>query len=133
MSRRQNSMREPEDSSDPYRKPELIVNGMPVRNPKVSLAEQLAGTPFYIRNWKWHGAVEDFPNEPWLRCVDKFYPKAQMGPLAVDEPDLPQDMVACERKAKFMKKRNIRYLILKPGMSLQEAQVELSKNEAKVD
>ncbi len=135
MSQRQRSVRREFDDSESEKstdKPMLVVSGGKVRNPKLSLSEQIAGTPYYIRNWKWSGAVEDFPNEPWLRCVDKFYPKAQMCPLALDEPTYEQDMVACERKARVLRKRNIRYLILKPNMTLEEALVQLAQDEAEV-
>ena len=104
-----------------------------IRDPKISMAEQVAGTQFYIRNWKWSGAVEDFPNEPWLRCVDKFFPKAVGGALAVDEPTMDSDFVACERRQKVLRKRGIRYLILKRSMTLEECQVSLDIEDKKAD
>ncbi len=130
MSQRQ-TVRRKDSSPDSDAKPLLVVNGKQNRDPRFNLAEQISGTQYYIRNWKWSGAVEDFPNEPWMRCVDKFFPRAGVGPLAIDEPVMESEMVACERKAKALKKRGIRYLVLKEGMTLQQCQVALDLQEDK--
>lgn len=75
------------------------------------ISDQVADSKYYIRNWKWNGAQDDFPQEPWLRCTDKFYPRSQFGPIAIDEPRNEIDILKSERKKKFLKEKGIRFLI----------------------
>jgi hypothetical protein len=93
------------------------------RNPSVTIPEQIAGNSTAFFNWKWPGAEKDFPAEPWLRTVKHYYPFPSNGekPLLADFPQLKNEFEACSRKAKILKGRGFRYIVVVPGMSMQEA------------
>lgn len=88
---------------------------------KLTTATKIAESEIYMRNYQWQGAREDFPHEPTLRCVDKYYPYAVGGPLLVDEPNHPREIEASKRKAEILKKRGYRFLYLTREMSEQDA------------
>lgn len=92
-----------------------------------SRAEILSGHNYCIQNWKFKGAEEAFPNEPWLRCVGKYYPEAIGGPLLIDEPTSLEQMKQCERKRKYLAGLGYSYLILKPEVNPSDDQLELER------
>lgn len=104
------------------------------RNADVTLANDLAEAPFYHRNFRWVDAQDDFPAEPWLRTVDKFFDRTPYGPLLIDEPQTDLDEKACEdRKRPKLRARGLLYVILKKGMTLEEAIQAVSEEKYVLD
>jgi len=92
-----------------------------------SRAERLARDNYCVMNWKWQGSETAFPDEPWLRTVEKYYPNAQGGPLLIDEPLLPEDIKTCERKRPYLEKQGYCYVVLEPNVDEFKDQEELTK------
>jgi len=88
-------------------------------------ADKIAKSRLYVRNWQWPGAREDFPHEPGMRAVDKYYPYAAGGPLLVDEPTTARDLDDAKRRAKFVQKRGYRYVYLTRDMDEHDAMLVL--------
>lgn len=82
----------------------------------MTLAEQVAGTRSCHFNYRWNGAETDFPSEPWMRTVRRFFESKN---LAVEEPRLENEVLTAERKRKAMKRAGIRFLVIKPGMTFE--------------
>lgn len=90
-------------------------------------AERLAGDRICQMNWRWPEAAEDFIDEPWLRCVRKYFRDAEGGPLLIDEPTTPEELVRCERKAVKLRARGYRYAILRFGATEADDIMELGR------
>lgn len=111
--------RDADDPTGDAPKPKLAAD---FGNARVPLYQQIAGPDTTsLLYWRWPGAEQDFPQEPWLRNVRIYYPNAIGGPLAVDEPRYENERVACKRKSKALKARGIRYLVYERGMSMDDA------------
>ncbi len=91
----------------------------------VSLAEQLAGSSMMYRNYYWSGWQQHVPTKAELQTVDKYFPYAKDGPLFVDEPQLDWQIKKCEEKTAVIRRAGHRYLVLKPGMTFTDAQLQL--------
>lgn len=91
------------------------------RNPSKTIPEQIAGNSVSFYNWKWPGAEKDFPIEPWLRTVKHCFPYAKGGMILADYPMLANERAACERKAKILKEKGFRYIVVHPDTTLHEA------------
>lgn len=78
----------------------------------IATSDQLAESHDFIRNWKWPGSDELFPNDPDMRLVDKYYMNAKGGPLLVDEPRGKQEVDLAYKKQKVLKARGFRHLVI---------------------
>lgn len=85
-----------------------------------SIADRISGNVFHYRNWYYPGGREAFEQDDRLRLVDKMYPFAEGGQLLVDEPTYPYQIENCERKRAVLKKLGFRYVIIRPGQTLQQ-------------
>ncbi len=92
---------------------------------EIGLAAQVAGITTYVKNWRLPRARENFPHDPLMRTVDKYFQYAKGGPLYVDEPTNPTDVERCKAKAKVAAKEKIRYCYILPEMKLDEARKQI--------
>lgn len=93
------------------------------RRATLSIADQVAGNSYHYKNFYYPGGAESFPHEIDMRMVDKYYPNAVGGPLLIDEPMLPDDVRKCEVKAKALKEKGFRYLVIRRESTLEECMV----------
>ena len=117
------------DKMMPREDPQVFFK-LPAKKMKTGepLSDQISGSKICTKNYKWKEATEDFPTEPHLRHVDKYYPFAMQGKgLMIDEPMLADTIKVCERKKKILEKRGYRYLIIKKDTQLSELLEEISK------
>lgn len=92
-----------------------------------SISEKVAQSNVCVLNWVFPGAREEFPLEPRMRSVKKYFPYAKGGPLLIDEPQRADEIAQCERRAKILAKLGFRYLIIKAGMNEIDCQFELER------
>lgn len=92
-----------------------------------SLTEKIAGHRLFFKNWMIPGGQKHFPNEPWLRCVDRYFPHAEGGPLFIDIIETKNDAREFARKTTIMATLKLRYLVMTPGMKYNEAMEALDK------
>ncbi len=59
---------------------------------EIGLAAQVAGITTYVKNWRIPHAQKNFPYDPLMRTVDKYFQYAKGGPLYIDEPTNPADV-----------------------------------------
>lgn len=90
-----------------------------------SVAERVAQSSISFRNYKFHDATKEFPNEPHMRTVEQFFPYAVGGELLVDSPSSKVEIAECARKAEVFKRMGYRYLIVEPDMDEHEALYKL--------
>lgn len=90
-----------------------------------SIADRISGDPFHYRNYYYSGGAQAFPNQPRLQYVERMYPFASGSPLLVDEPQLEHEVQECEAKRPVMRAMGHRYLLIKPGMTFEDALEEL--------
>lgn len=104
------------------------------RRPRVkspTLADRVANSTIVHLSWKWHEAAKDFPSEPWMRHVNRYYPQAEGGPLAIDmENQTPA--AALDRREKAVRARGIRYIRLSPSEKLEEVLIRLAQIDAEL-
>lgn len=118
---------------DPRGKPEApTASVQKMREPggQVSpdqLIHEIAKSKFVIRSFPIPGAKLAFPHEWACRCVDKYYPLAEGGPLFVDMPKLKEDEADCNKKRIFMQRAGFRYLVITKRTDLYDAQLQLAK------
>jgi hypothetical protein len=98
-----------------------------------SLSDQVAGDKFYYTSHYWTECKEDFPGDPSMQYVDKYYPWADGGALLLDEPQYDYEIEGCKVKAKVMLMHRYRYVYITPRMTLEEAQEQLEKHDVMVD
>ena len=99
----------------------------PNRKSKIlpSLSDRLAGDQFYYLHHYWPGCRAFERDNPRLRIVKKFYPYAEGGELYVDEPVFPFQKLECERKAPIMRAAGLRYVVIEPDTTYDEALAQL--------
>lgn len=100
---------------------------------KTPVPDQVAGSSVYYVNWEYPGAREDFPHALGDRFVHRMYPYAKPSKLLVDMADTDEEKKICERKATFIRRRGMRYLVISKGMTLEEAQQQLGEADALVN
>lgn len=93
----------------------------------IPLSDRIANSNICTKNFKWKEADIDFPNQPWMRHVDKYYPFAEGGPLLVDEPQLKHQLQTCDLKKELLRSHGYRYLVLTKESTLESAAEELQK------
>lgn len=91
-----------------------------------SVAEQVADSDIYSVNWAWPGAALDFPHEPWMRAVTRYFKYAKGGPLCIDMPYNEVEVKECERRGAFVKKHGFRYICIRPGQTFDQVMTELT-------
>ena len=100
------------------------------RNELVSLSDRVAKSNVWFGNWKFPGADLAFPQHPWLRTVDKYYPQADGGPVCFDEiGDNDIEMSKCVAKKKKINAAGIRYVIIDSKTDLESAFRQLHSQE----
>jgi hypothetical protein len=115
---------EPEIDKD---KPNKSLKLAEKKNDLIGIPEIIANDKFCYLNWYFPKSQTMFPNHPQMRLVDKYYPRAEGGPLLVDEPVYPADIDACRVKSIALKAEGHRYLYLTPGMTVEEARKQLEE------
>ena len=99
----------------------------PRMDARLSIAEKLAGTSMHVKNWVYDGAREDFPNEPWMRHVAYFFPKTKHGPLYMDRPINDYKTKECERRARALAARGLKYFVIKSKITFDKIEQEFLK------
>jgi len=95
-----------------------------------TLAEQVAKSTIFHRNWYVPELREQFKFFDRMKRIDKVFPYAKLGDgletmLLVDEPKTPQDTEVCEIKLKHLKKLGYRYVYLEKDSTLYDALTQL--------
>lgn len=85
-----------------------------------STAERVAEHRLYKRNEHIPILKEAFPAQRHMWHVDKFFPFAKDGVLAVDEPSLLTMVKESEAKAKVLRAAGIRMVVIAPSMRYDE-------------
>lgn len=93
----------------------------------ISLADQITRATFHQKNWYYPGGNKEFPFEPRLQCVDKYYPETEWGAVLVDEPIYPFEVHECERKRAYMKRVGYRYLVISPETDIEDCYRQLEE------
>jgi hypothetical protein len=104
-----------------------LMERIQLRKANKGRAEKLAGDFQMEMKWQFPEARECFPDEPWMRFVDKYFPFAKGGALLVDEPMLDEQIERCKRKAIVLKELGYRYIMLKPISTEAEDYMELEQ------
>lgn len=78
----------------------------------VSIADQIAESDFFYRNWKYKEGEKHFPEDVLCWFVDKCYPYAKNGMLLVDEPRTEQSKLRSYAKRNVLKKLGYRFIII---------------------
>lgn len=89
--------------------------------------EQIAESSVHYCNWQYEGAREDWPLHMAERHVARMYPYAKPSALLVDFADTEEEKFICEEKAKRIRKRGYRYLIVSNGMTVEQALEQLGE------
>ena len=104
----------------------------PERPYNPSLAEQIAESDVFFKNWQFPNAREAFPVEPTMRSVDRYFPYAKdlegkPSPICFDICNTREEVTRSKRKIEAMKKAGIRFLILEKGMDFNTAMQALGE------
>lgn len=106
-----------------------VVSLREVKRPEIkpdTFIEKLANDKFHYRNYQYSGGQSKFPHAPDMWVVDKFYPYAEGGPLAIDEANHLQDTNTLMLKKQILQESGIRYLCITYGMSELEVMEQLA-------
>ena len=98
-----------------------------------SLAEQIAESDIFYKNWQFPKAREAFPNEPFMRYVDRYFPyakdqKGNLSPICFELCNTKEDLARANRKIEALKAAGIRFLIIEPKMDFNEAMQKLGES-----
>lgn len=91
-----------------------------------SLAERVAKHRLYKRNEHIPRLKEAFPACRWMWSVDKLFPYAEGGVLAIDEPRFDAEVKESLQKQAFLKKIGIRMVVLVPREGYDQAMQQLA-------
>lgn len=100
-----------------------------VVRPKIkpqTLADKIANDTYHQRNYHIQESQNKFPEARELWYVDRFYPYAEGGPLAVDEANDLDDVNTLMLKKPILAEKGIRYICIKNGMSENEVLEQLA-------
>ena len=100
-----------------------------ITRPKIkaqTLAEQIAGDKMQHLNYMYPGGSQKWPHQKNMWYVDRFFPFAEGGPLAVDEANFMDDIETMKLKKHVLQERGIRYICIAPGMSELEVREQLA-------
>lgn len=92
-----------------------------LRDLTMTIPEQVAKSKVHFRNYEFKEGRKEFHYHRDLRFVEKMFPYALPKPLLVDQPQTPQHLEECQRKAVVLKRLGYRYLIFSPSMTIEEA------------
>lgn len=93
----------------------------------ISIADQVAQSTIFTRNWKWPGADQHYPLEADLRMVSKYYPYAQGGPLLVDDAYDQKEAAELFLKQKILRKLGFRHVVIESDSSLFDVLEQLGE------
>lgn len=96
-----------------------------------TVAEKLAKSSIYYRNWYYPEGKDTFPYDLRMRYVEKMFPYANGGILLVDEPRSEAEFTECENKAKILRELGYRYIIVSEHSEFYELAVELEDLDKK--
>lgn len=103
-----------------------IDNSKPVQH-YPSMAEKVAKSTIYVKNWYIPQAIHEFPFDDRMKRIDKFFPYAVGGPLLVDEPSDAKEADKCHAKALKAKAWGYRYIVLEMDTDLFNALTQLGE------
>jgi len=111
------------------RQKQTISLGLHKNSDKYSkVTDQIAMSDHWMRNEPIPGGLDLFPPDShlyFMRFSDLFYPHAKDGPLYIDTPGSPTDIMYCEEKLKAYRKKGVRYTYVKANEGALEAMVRL--------
>ena len=119
-------------NSDPYAlensRSEQKTLGLIVRSKELrTVADKLAGDREIRKNKIIDAIRVQYPDKAYLWHIEKYYPYAEGGPLYIDEPVKEWELQECAEKVPLMKKLGLRYVVLKPHMTMFEALEQLGE------
>lgn len=94
-----------------------------------ALSDKLAGDKFYQKNKFYPALQKSFPDCKALHYVDRFYPYAVNGPIAIDEANrlnTPLEIEGMKLKRDILAKLGIKYILLTPEITELEALEQLA-------
>ena len=108
---------------------ERLIAKVDARHRALAIADQIAESAVWFRNWKYPGADKLYPLDPYMRFVDKYYPYAKGGPLLVDEPATELEYRKSLEKQVVLKRAGFRHIVIRmlPATSLYEAREQLGE------
>jgi hypothetical protein len=96
-----------------------------------SVAEKLAKSSIYYRNWYYPEGKISHPHELWMHYVEKMFPYAAGGALLVDEPRTEAEFMDCEKKASVLRPLGYRYMIVTEHSEFYDLATELEDLDKK--
>ena len=105
---------------DEDRKHDQAIKKCDDRNRLLAIADKIAESNIYTKNWLWPRAAENFPDRPAMHYIDKYYPYAKRGPLLVDEPSTEADALISYEKQKVLKKLGHRSVVIERDSTLAD-------------
>lgn len=94
-----------------------------------ALSDKLAGDKFHHRNQFYPALQKAFPDCKELHYVDRFYPYAVGGPMAIDEANrlnTPLEIEGMKLKREVLARIGIKYILLQPETTELEALEQLA-------
>lgn len=97
-----------------------------------TLAEQIAKSSIFHRNWYVPELRERFKYLDRMKRIDKVFPYAKISEgkqvmLLVDEPKTPQDVEICAKKAEHLKSLGYAYVFLERDTTIYDALTQLGE------
>lgn len=92
----------------------------------VTVPEKIAENKNYEMNAIIWQLKEKYPQDSDMFHIEFMYPWAKGGPLYVDFCNFDDEIKKCEKKAEVMKIIGLRYLIMKPGMTEDQARAQIA-------
>lgn len=102
-----------------------LENKKPVQS-FLSLAEKVAKSTIYCRNWYSPSLQKTHPLDDRVKRFDKYFPYADGGALLVDEPMTPVDLAKCYAKRELLPK-GTRYIVIEEDATLYELLEQLGE------
>jgi len=97
-----------------------------------TIADRLAGSDFFRRNYTVTELKEAFPHNPSMWTVSKMFERAEGGELYIDLPIVPHDEKLSEQKKEILLNKNYRFVVIKPHTTFQQSQEMLFEVDEKL-
>jgi hypothetical protein len=91
-----------------------------------TVIERVAASDFYQRYYYFDVLKKAFPFAKDMHYVERFYPHSPHGLLAIDESNYLSDIETMKLKKKHLAEAGIKYILLNPSMTEEEALEQLA-------
>ena len=113
------------NSSDPRLKVIALERGENRVRLFSKVSDEVAQSDHWFKNEPIPFGLDLFPNDWFMRYSDLFYPNAKGGPIHIDIPGSPTDIMYCERKLEAYRAKGVRYTYIKANEDASEALMRL--------